>query len=312
MAKHHPKSIKQLDLNLFIVFEAIYREQNLTRASEVLCLSQPAVSHALGRLRDRLDDPLFERRGKHMKPSPLAEEIIDDVRQGIALFEQAAYGEHHFQAQSCERQFSMALPGILETPLIAQMAKQMQSQAPNIKLKSLRIKRSELEQSLRSGKTDLAVDIYLPTSAEIACTKSSQDQLVVLLRKEHPILKENSKLSLKRYLQAQHVFVTNRHYGLGAEDDALAKAGHKRDIIITCQHFYSAAQVVADSDFLLTIPQLYAQSLNQEGHYVLLPFPVKAEPLEMYIYSLKNTQNDPGLTWFKGFLNDCLQGLNRG
>lgn len=310
MGKPLPNSIKQLDLNLFIVFEAIYREQNLTRASEVLNLSQPAVSHALGRLRERLNDPLFERRGKHMKPSPLAEDIIEDIRKGIAHFEQAIYSDHGFHAQDSERQFSMALPGILEAPLIKKMAREMSSQAPNISLKSLRIKRSELEQSLKSGKADIAVDIYLPTSDEIACAKSSQDELVVLLRKDHPIIqKENSALSLARYLQAQHIFVTNRHYGLGAEDHALAKAGHTRDISITCQHFYAAAQVVTDSDFLLTVPKLYAQTLNQENHFILLPFPVNAAPLEMYIYSLKNTRNDPGLKWFKAFLHDCVNGL---
>lgn len=313
MSNKLANGIKQLDLNLFVVFDTIYREQNLTRASEVLCISQPAVSHALARLRERLNDPLFERRGKYMKPTAMAKAIAGDIRQGISHFELAVHQDSHFEPRTSERQFTMALPGILEAPLAKEMAKRMESLAPNIRLKSLRIKRSEIEQSLKAGMIDLAVDIHIPTSGQIDSVKSGQDQLIVLLRKQHPIMQtEEIEWDLQRYLDARHIFVSNRHYGLGAEDYALSKMNHSRNIVISCQHFYAASQVVLDTDLLLTIPKIYAQSLNQENNYAMLPFPAESEPLESYIYWQKNSGQDPGQSWFKEFLQSSLDSLREG
>jgi hypothetical protein len=75
--------LSRIDLNLFVVFDAIYTEGGITRASKRLSLTQPAISHALGRLRELFDDPLFIRQGKAMIPTPLARVMIDPVRDSL-------------------------------------------------------------------------------------------------------------------------------------------------------------------------------------------------------------------------------------
>jgi DNA-binding transcriptional LysR family regulator len=78
-----PIHLSRIDLNLFVVFDAIYTEGGITRASKRLSLTQPAISHALGRLRELFDDALFVRQGKLMIPTPLAPVMIDPVRQSL-------------------------------------------------------------------------------------------------------------------------------------------------------------------------------------------------------------------------------------
>src|SRR5277367_3614498 len=78
--------LSQVDLNLFVVLEAIYREGNITRAGHQLNLTQPAISHALKRLRDLLQDPLFVRKGPHMVPTPFTRNMIEEVRQAFRFW----------------------------------------------------------------------------------------------------------------------------------------------------------------------------------------------------------------------------------
>src|ERR1700754_4396243 len=78
-----PMQLSRVDLNLFTIFDAIYRDGGITPASKRLHLSQPAVSHALARLRELLDDPLFERRGHDMVPTPLARSIAANVASSL-------------------------------------------------------------------------------------------------------------------------------------------------------------------------------------------------------------------------------------
>lgn len=80
-------NISRIDLNLFVVFDAIYTEGGITRASAILKLTQPAVSHALARPRTLVDDPLFVRQGHSMSPTPVAHELIGPVRRAIAEIE---------------------------------------------------------------------------------------------------------------------------------------------------------------------------------------------------------------------------------
>jgi len=78
-------NLKETDLNLFKAFDVIYTEKNLTKAGEVLGITQPAVSNALSRLREMFNDELFIRSSKGMLPTPVAQDIIGDIRGFLAL-----------------------------------------------------------------------------------------------------------------------------------------------------------------------------------------------------------------------------------
>ena len=110
--------VSRFDLNLFVVFDAIYTEGSLTRAAKVLNLTQPAVSHALGRLRDRLDDPLFVRQGSRMVPTARARAMVSPVRHALGGFQRCLSDEGGFDASEAERTFVLGLRDGLELSLI--------------------------------------------------------------------------------------------------------------------------------------------------------------------------------------------------
>jgi DNA-binding transcriptional LysR family regulator len=159
--------ISKVDLNLFIVFEAIYAEGSITRASLKMNLTQPAISHALNRLRQLFDDPLFERQGHVMVPTPLARSIIDPVRQSLRGFEVTLNGAERFDAATSGRSFSLALRDVLEASVLPPLMARMAQDAPTVGLNTLQVGRRELESELAAGTLDAAIDVMLPLSNEI-------------------------------------------------------------------------------------------------------------------------------------------------
>lgn len=295
--------ISRVDLNLFVVFDVIYREGNLTRASEALNLSQPAVSHALARLRERFDDVLFQRVGKKMVPTPLAKAIIERVRSGLGNLESTLSDGLVFDPACAQRTFTIAMRDVIEAKALPKLAQQLSQQAPNIRFHSVTLPRREIESALIRGKIDFAADILVPTSTQVEHTLIGSEALSVMVARDHVLAQPGAKFELEDYLAAQHIQVSSRPDGPSMEDVALSRLGKSRDIVMRCQHYYAAAKVVEQGGWILTLPTTYAQALTDndsdlQGN-MILPLPFQAEPLEVHLYWHKKSQQDPAMLWCK-------------
>src|SRR5471032_3261570 len=175
--------ISRVDLNLFIVFDAIYAEGSITRASLKMSLTQPAVSHALNRLRQMFGDPLFERQGHVMVPTPMARSIIEPVRQALRGFELTLNGAERFDPTSSERTFTLALRDVLEATVLPPLMAQVASAAPGVGLNAPQVERRELESELAAGTLDAAIDVLLPLSEQIKHTRRAGGNTVGLVRR---------------------------------------------------------------------------------------------------------------------------------
>lgn len=298
-----PTKLNRVDLNLFVVFDAIYRQGSLTKAAEVLYLSQPAVSHALARLREQFNDPLFERQGKGVAPTPLAKNIIERVRFALQELEGTLQEDLDFNAKDSKRIFNFGARDMLETIALPLLMQTLEQQAPHVQVHSVRVARRELERSLTSGQIDLAADVLLPVSQEIEHQKIAEEPLVVAMRKEHPLAKV--KWNLEAYLQAKHVQVSSRTSGLGVEDFALTKLGVARQILLRCQNYQAAVEVIRQSDFILTLPQSVAKQLVD---FEIRPLPLEQQPLELYLYWHKKAEQDPAVMWLKEQMVKVFRG----
>lgn len=291
------KKTSRVDLNLFVVFDAIYREGNLTRASQKLNLSQPAVSHALGRLRENFDDPLFERSGKGVAPTPLAKAIVGRIRAALTEFESVLSEGLAFDPAKSEREFIIVCRDVLEATALSPLMKILQVQAPGVRLRSIRVPRKELESALASGRVDIAADVMLPLSKDVRHQPLVSESMVVAMRQGHP--QAENVWNLEAYLSADHVLVSSRVEGPGLEDIALSRIGKHRDIRLRCQNYYSAIQVISDTDLLLTLPATYAQQLERlSGHYIR-PLPLHMDALEVHLYWHVKSESDPAVMWLR-------------
>ncbi|HEY2496945.1 MAG TPA: LysR family transcriptional regulator [Candidatus Angelobacter sp.] len=290
--------LSQVDLNLFVVLEAIYREGNLTRAGRQVKLTQPAMSHALKRLRELLKDPLFIREGANMVPTPFSRNMIDEVRQALQILEVNLYENRNFDPAHTRRNFQIGFWELMESTILPPLAKILVKAAPDISLTTLRVKRRDIEQELASGTLDLVLDVPIPLSDSIRQQPLFSDRVVVMARSNHPAL--GRELDLDTYLRQDHILVSSRRLGPSLVDTELNRKGRKRTIVLRCQHYFAACRIVSETDMLLTIPERYALMLNDRFNNRLYPFPLKSlQQLEIHMYWHESAENDPPNRWLR-------------
>lgn len=289
--------ISKIDLNLFTVFEAIYTEGSVTRASQQLHLTQPAISHSLNRLRQLFDDPLFVRQGHAMVSTPLARSIIEPVRQALRGLEVTLADSGKFDPALAGKQFTLALRDVLESTVLPPLLESVTRQAPMIDLAAIQVDRRELVSELAAGSLDVAIDMLLPLPNEIRREKISQDTTVVLARQGHPAVA--GTLDLQTYLAAEHILASSRRKGPGLEDFELSRLGLQRRIRLRCQHYFAACRVVSQTDLLLTMPEGYARIANLQFGNQILPLPITMPSWDVYLYWHQNVENDPANRWLR-------------
>jgi len=288
----------KIDLNLFVVFDAIYCEGNITKAASVLNLSQPAVSHSLGKLRTHFDDALFIRQGNEMRPTPVAKNVIDDVREALHQLQVCLVQSRQFEPLTSRKSFSLSLHGSLEPYYLPILQQSLSIESPAIYLRSTkRVTRTELENKLASGDIDLAIDALIPVSSNVLHTQLESDQLVVVSRKNHPAITQ--QLDLETYLRLNHVLVSSRSTGPGLEDFELSRMGLHRKISLRLQHALSACRVIINNDMLLTLPKTAAKIYSQMLDIAVHPMPVELPGIDVHLYWHVNVDKEPANKWLR-------------
>lgn len=295
----------RIDLNLFRVFDAIYRNGSLTQAAEALHLTQPAVSHALGRLRGRFDDPLFRRQGRGVVPTPRAHALAPDVRQALALLEAGLRGVAEFRPEEARRRFVVGLRDSTELGLLPSWMARVRAQAPGVTLECVRFSRQSAMRDLTRGALDLVVDVPQPQQRDIMSELLSEDQLCVAMRRDHPLAA--APLDQGQWIGAAHVVVSSRRSGLSLEDAELQRRGLHRRIALRCQNYVAACAVVARSDLLLTLPSgALAQVRGMHDlHVTSVPITLPAVQLQLYWHHAAH--EDTGNRWLRATLMDAVR-----
>jgi len=289
--------ISRIDLNLLVVLDAIYTEGGITRAAEKLHLTQPAISHSLGRLRELFKDELFAREGRAMVPTPLARNLIEPVRRALRGLEVTLNELERFDPATTQKRFTIAVRDVFESTLLPPLLKRVSRAAPSVDVAAVQIERREFESELAAGTLDAALDVLLPLSTQVRHRRISLDRQVVVARKNHPAVKRG--LTLATYLKQHHVLVSSRRRGPGLEDVELSRQGLSRRIRLRCQHYFAACRVVSQTDLVLTMPGNYAKIANRQFGNQILPLPLQMPPLDAYLYWHANVENEPANKWLR-------------
>ncbi|GGW89522.1 LysR family transcriptional regulator [Alteromonas halophila] len=289
-------NLNRIDLNLFAVFDAIYTAGSLTKAADVLCITQPAVSNSLARLREMLNDPLFVRTGHSMTPTPVAQNIIVPARQALSLLRKSVQESQKFDPLSAEKAFNFASRDLLEVVILPRLMAKLQTKAPNIQLTNYEIARSQVVSAMASGTLDFFADASAFTDPHLRKEKIAQDRLVVMARKNHPALKQG--LDLPTFLQLGHINVSHRKSGAGPIDIALDKLGKKRKEVMRGQHFLTVPSAIAKTDLVACLPYHLAK------HYDLAIYelPFDLPPVEYFLYWHVSADHDSAHRWMRDLI----------
>jgi DNA-binding transcriptional LysR family regulator len=174
-----------IDLNLLVVFDAVMRERNVTRAGQRLGLSQPAMSHALDRLRHMLKDELFVRSPKGMLPTPRAEQITLPVRQALDNL-QHSLEPPEFNPSEAERTFRIAADSYAAMVLVPPAAIRLAKAAPRVTLAFRPSGTLDIADLLDRGQLDLAIGSFAQKGERFSRRQLLQDTFVAVLRSNHP------------------------------------------------------------------------------------------------------------------------------
>lgn len=292
--------LSDIDLNLFVVLDAIYTEGNLTRAGEIIGITQPAVSNSLSRLRTLFDDPLFVRTADGMIPTPTAQNIIGSVRQALDLVRSSVQQSEHFDPLLSEKRFRISANDLTEAIQLPPLIKHLKEKAPNIAVECYQVRRRDLNIELASGNLDLAIDIPLTPDPQIKQVPLRASPHVCVVRKDHSFIRNN--LDLEAYLALEHVHISSRRGGLGIVDLALGKMGKKRNIAVRTQHYLATPLLIATTDMALTVSTSFARFLMTLSPVQVFDLPFETPQLETHLYWHESTDKDQSNQWFRSLI----------
>jgi len=293
--------LTQIDLNLFVVFETIYAKRNLTRAAEVLCISQPAVSNALSRMRKTFNDQLFVSTPHGMVPTPVAENIVGRVGEALQLLNASVQEADLFLPIRSKRVFRVSMNDLTEALLLPALGELLQRQAPDIRIESYFVSRRDVPRELAAGALNLAIDAPLIHAPQLCHSPLMSERHVCMLRSGHPLA--GQELGLTDYLGLGHIHVSSRREGLGHVDTALSKLGKTRKIQMRVQHYMMAPLIAMRTDLALTAPSGLAQGYDAKQFE--LPFALPA--LEMHLYWHRSADRDQANVWLRDQLLQLAQ-----
>lgn len=295
--------VSRVDLNLFRVMDAVYTHGGISGAARHLHLSQPAVSHALARLRRLWGDPLFVRRGNHMVPTELTRRVIGEVQAHLRGLHALVSQADSFDPRTLDMTLRLGMRDVLEAITLPPLMGSLAKAAPKVRLSSVRVPRDALERSLSQGDVDLVIDRQRRVSERIRGEHLVDEQLAVLMRKGHPLVKRLSgpRPDVAAYFAHQHVMVSQQSDQPDPLQAVWASLGlPEREIILRCQHYFAAANVVAASDALLTLPRTYAEQLTSALPLALCELPMAIPRIGIWMYWHADRDTDPVHRWMRG------------
>lgn len=296
--------IKDIDLNLLRLFDAVYRTRNVSRAAELLDLTQPAASQALTRLRLLIKDPLFVRAGGGVQPTPKADKLANAVRSALGLLEEALNESALFDPLQSRKVFRIHMSDIGEGRFLPALMVAMQQRAPGVRLETLPVPRGELSQRLDSGRIDFAFG-FLPTVKDTQRVELIKDRYVVLLRAGHPFAqRRRSGTALLKDLRQLEFVAVRTHSDTLRILEMLQLEDRLR---LTAEHFMVLPAIVRATDLAVVMPRNIARTFADDVDYTIIEPPL---PLRDFIVSLHWSQrfeSDPGNRWMRGL----IEGLFR-
>lgn len=287
-------NISSFDLNLLRVFDALMREQNVSRAAERLALSQPAVSNALSRLRDLLGDPLLVRVGRRMQPTPRAQALEAPIRAALQQIEESLGSAEAFDPASSRQRFRIALTDYVELICMPRLLEQLSQQAPGMRLEIQHLSPSLPAEALDKGELDLVLGRFEELPARFARRHWMSETLLLALRREHPQV--SGAPDLATFLRLRHVWV---HGGQtrGMVDQWLGEQGLCREILYSTPNYLQAAHIVASSELAAVLPSQLARHFAALLPLQLHELPFALGPFHLDLVSLAQRQRDPALQW---------------
>jgi DNA-binding transcriptional LysR family regulator len=297
--------IRAVDLNLLKAFDALISERAVTRAAGRIGLSQPAMSHALSRLRSLFADDLFVRTQTGMEPTARAREIAPLVSAAIEHIEAALNLGVGFDPAKSAGIFTAGMAEYAEVALVGRLARAFADEAPRATLRLLPLNGAEAADQLERGAIDVAVAHLRALPAPIESQMLLRDPFVVVLRKGHPLAAAGA-LSIEAYAAQRHILVSPRGDTSGAIDRILVDLGLRRRISLLVATYLALPAALAASDLVATVPSRTARQIALTAEIEILPLPIDLAMTVSMAWH-RRAASEPAQAWFRALLTAAAE-----
>jgi DNA-binding transcriptional LysR family regulator len=298
--------LRQLDFSLLLIFQEVYRSRRSTAAAERLGLSQPAVSHALGRLREILGDRLFVRHPSGLQPTPRAVELAPRVDAILGLAGEALSGPSRFDPLISRRLFRVSVNDFVGTLLTEPLISLFARAAPSAGLALSFAGGPALAfKKLRENDLDVAIGRFPDVPDDCRTARLFDESYLAVARRDHPQLRDG--LGLDAYLALGHVIVSFAGDLVGTIDECLARKGLSRRVVASSPMFLTGFATAAKSDLLVTAPRRLVQRYAANFGLQAFELPFTADTFFMEIVRSQYSMSDPAVDWLAENIVALLQ-----
>lgn len=286
-------NIRNFDLNLLVVLDALLRERSVSRAAERLSLTQPAISNALNRLRSQLDDEVMIRTAHGMQPTALAKSLEEPIRRALRQIESSLNANLAFEPAQAETRFTLALTDYVELMLMPALAAHLESVAPQITIKVVDLGREFPLQALESGEVDLAVGRFTELPARASHRRWLEEDLVILADQSTEL---PDPIDVDAFTRLRHLWVSGAQTK-GMVDSWLESEGLSRVLSYVTPNYMMAPHLVAATGMAVVLPRRFALKYQR-----LLKLQVRELPMALGSFALDIAwaglrDKDPALQW---------------
>lgn len=297
------KSVR--DLNLLRIFAALWEERNVTKAAKRLGLSQPALSHALSRLRDDMRDEVFVRSGRGVTPTPRAEMWAPKVIAALANLEVALSEAEAFSPRTAKGRVAIIGTDLIEFMLFPKLLALLAKEAPEVVLVSRPSDGSFPKNDMERGTVDFAIAGFFGDVPEGFYQKMvGIEPYATMTRKNHPLIQDSLDVNVLQKLA--HILTSPQGDLAGTVDHALAKLGGKRRVVAGVTTFQVLGKLIAETDLCATLPRSMAREQAQLYDLNVYEPPVKIAPIRLNMIWHQRIHTSPLHQWVRKEIQTIL------
>ncbi|MBO3277227.1 LysR substrate-binding domain-containing protein [Pseudomonas schmalbachii] len=297
--------LRRIDLNLLVVLDALLEERHVSRAAQRLAMTQPAVSHALARLRDLLGDPLLVRVRNEMRLTSRALELAEPLRDSLAGIRRLVLSER-FEPAHAELTLRLGMSDYGAWVLLPTLLPLLRREAPGIRLEIRQDSRLEMLRQVAAGELDCAAGVFPLLPEGLRAQRLFEERFVCLTAADN--LAGRSSLPLQEYLAAPHLRVALQQSPAEEIDSHLQNLGLQRRVAVTLPHFTVAPELLAGTDLVLTIAERTLRRSHLPEGLVQFEPPLELARLDFVQVWPSGSQDDPARRWLRERLQQAASG----
>ncbi|OXI33379.1 LysR family transcriptional regulator [Burkholderia aenigmatica] len=302
----HAMHIRDLDLNLLVVFEALFRERSVTRAAQDIGLTQGAMSHALNRLRTFFEDPLFVKTAEGMMPTAKGDQLGGTISEVIASIRENVVAEAGFNPLTARRAFVLCMTDMGELVFLPPLIRRLRKIAPHCTLRSVQGPLEQIEGMLSSGEADLALGSIHAAPEGLYQQQLFMHSLVTLVSVRNR--KIGKTLTREQFEAMPQIVVSLTGRASAAYDSAFDAYGIRRNIFLTTPHFLAVPHLIdAQPDLIATVPLELGKVFSKLGTVRMLPPPVELPPFALRQHWHSRLNTDPANVWLRHLIKETFE-----